>query len=164
MPTYDIEDLVQDIETLLRAKLNAQVVLVEAEKVAAGRVASGIQPVADTAYFQYGWNEKSLNVSPAVGIFVAKSAGIGEGPFTKTEYSIEVGVVLSGVQNDALSKQKAMRYARALKEVFEKNWGKINNCVTREKIETIGPIDFTLNQDSIDECKIAGVAISGTLG
>lgn len=164
MPTYDIEDLVQDIEDLLKSKLNAKVAAIEAEKVARGRVASSPAAVASDAYFQYGWNDTSLNKSPAVGIFVARSEGAGEGPFTKITHVLEVGVVLSGTQNDKTAKQKAMRYARALKEVFEENWGKLNSCVTREKIETIGPIDFTLNQDSSDECKIAGVSITATLG
>ncbi len=164
MPTYDIEDLMQDVENLVKAKLNAKVVAIEAEKVAAGRVASGIQAVPDTAYYPYGWNEKTLNESLAVGIWLVKNIGIGEGIFTKVEWTVEVGVMMSGTNNDPLAKQKAMRYARALKEVFEDNWGKINNCVTREKIETIGPLDFTLNQDSSDECKISGVSISGTLG
>ncbi len=164
MPRYDIEDLVKDIETLCKAHLNTKVAAVEAEQAGKGHAASGILPVPTDGFFTYGWNNYSLNVSPAVGIFVANSSTIGEPGFSQTTYEIEIGVIVSGTQNDKLSIQKMVRYARALKEMFEENWGQINNCATREKIETLGPIDFTLNQDSSDECKIAGVVLKGTLG
>lgn len=160
---YDLEDLVLDFKTMLQAKLNAEIAAVEAQKVAQGFAAASPLPIQPEGYFELAWNDASLNISPALGIFVADHKEFGEGEFTKTQYTLEVGIVLQ-TTNDATSTRKLLRYMKALKQCFEANWGKINNCVTREKIETIGPIDFTLNIDSADNFKIAGISVTCVLG
>lgn len=161
---YDAEDLVADIKALLVSKLNTEIDAVEAEKVAAGRVASGIEDVDSSAYFLYEWTADSLNKTPACGIFVSDQQLVSDGPESKQTFIIDVGVVLSGTDNDSLAVHKLLRYGRALRQVFEKNWGKMNSALSREKLESVGPIAFKLNADSSEQCKIAGVTLTVTLG
>lgn len=161
---YDAEELVADIKALLVANLNAEIAIVEAEKVAAGRAASGIANVESGAYFLYEWTADSLNANPACGIFLSEQQIQSDGPFSKQTFIVDVGVVISGTDNDALAVQKLLRYGRALRQVFEKNWGKMNSAVTREKLESVGPIAFKVNADSSEQCKIAGVTLTVTLG
>lgn len=165
---YDVEDLVQDIETLLKASLVTKITALEAAQVAAGLPAAWESPAVPAidadAYFQFGWTNESLNKAVGVGIFIAEQSSVGEGPFTKQVYVVDVGVYVSGTNNDPLADRKLLRYSKALKELFETSWGQINSAVTREKLETIGPIEFRLNVNSSDDCKIAGVTLTCTLG
>lgn len=165
MPEYDLESVVSDVKKLLRAKLNGEITAVEQEKVAAGFDPSKIMAVADDSYFELAWNDAALNKSPAVGIFLGEHKEKDDaGGGTLLLYTLDIGVVISGTQNDPLSTLKMLRYTRALKAVFKNNWGLLNNAATREKLETIGPVGFTLNVDSSEECKIAGVSLTLTLG
>lgn len=161
--TYDLEDLVRDVKAVLQAKLNAQIDAVENEKVNGGTVATNLDHISNTAYHEFAWNDSGMNEMPALGIFVAGHNEESTGPYTRAQYTLEIGIVLN-TTNDPLVTKKMLRYMRALRQTVEQNWGKINNAVTREKIETIGPIDFTLNIDSSDVYKIAGISITCVLG
>jgi hypothetical protein len=161
---YDVESLVQDIETLLKAKLNAAVAAVEAEQIAAGLPASDLLPVDQDGYFQFDWTSDSLNKKVGVGIFVADQQTDGQGAYSSQRFVIDVGVYLSGTNNDRTATRKLIRYSKALRNVFEDRWTYMNSGFTKEKVETVGPVDFKLNVDSSDDCKIAGVTIACTLG
>jgi hypothetical protein len=167
MPTYDLEDLVADTKAMLLSKLNTEIALVEAEKVAAGREASsdeGLLPIEEDAYFELAWNDVATNKNLCLGIFLGDHEEQGESGFTRTTYTVEVGIVVSGTANDKLATRRLLRYTRALRQTFEKYSGKINNGITRESLKTIGPIPFTLNVDSADDCKIAGISFQCVLG
>lgn len=161
---YDIENLVADVQALLVANLNTYVAAVEAEQVAAGLPACSPPAIASDAYFTFGWNDKALNKKQGVGIFIGDHSTEGEGAMLKERWVIDVGVYLSGTQNDPKATQKLLRFTKALKLLFTEKWGKLGPAVSREKLETVGPIDFKFNGDSSDDCKIAGVSLSLTLG
>lgn len=160
---YDIEDLVRDIEALLQSKLDAEIDAVDAEKVSQGYATANLSHIDPAGYHVFAINDDAMNILPALGIFVANHSEQGDGQITRAQYTIEVAVILQAI-NDPDVTRKLLRYMKALKQVFEKNWGKINNAVTREKIETVGPVDFTLNVDSSDIYKIAGISITCVLG
>lgn len=161
---YDIEDFVQDVETMLRAKLNDYCAAVEAEQVGAGLMPAAPPVVPDDAYYQFAWNDKALNSKVAIGIF-ANGVGVqSDGPVGLRKYTVDVGLYLSGTQNDPLAVRRLLRASKAMERLFHDNWAELNVAVTREKIETVDPIEFRLNLDSADDCKIAGVTLSLTLG
>ena len=164
MARYDLEDLVDDVETLLKAKLNAQISAIEAEKVAVGKVATALAAVDDSAYFKLAWNDQALNKNPALGIFVAEHSEESQGAdMVLNRYTIEIGIILSGTQNDALATKKLLRYVRALRQTFEQNHTRISGFV-KESLKSIGPVDFTANVDSAEEYKIAGVSLQIVVG
>jgi hypothetical protein len=162
---YDIESMVADVEVLLKANLATYVAAVEAEQVAAGLPAAFASPaVIDAdAYHQFAWNDHALNKNIGVAIFIGDHTTQGEGPYAREQFILDVGVYLSGTQNDPAATRKLLRYSKALSNLFSEKWGKFLG-VSREKIETVGPIDFKFNVDSADACKIAGVALTVTLG
>lgn len=162
--SYDVEDLVQDVENFVKPRLNAEIALVESEKVSAGRPASGIQDIPDEAYYQFGWTNEVLNRD--VGLIISPDivASEGHGAFTKLTVEVDIAVVITGTQNDPFANQKALRYAKALKQVFEKNWGKVAPGIVREKIETTGPVDLKVTGRSNEPVKAAGVVITAVLG
>ena len=165
---YDLENLVADVQALLAASLVAKVTAIEAEQVAAGLPAAWPSPEAPAidadAYYSFGWTDESLNKSVGVAVFLAEQTSEGQGPFTLLRYVLDIGVYMSGTNNDPLADRKLLRYSKALKELLEEKWTKINNAASKEKVETVGPIDFKFNVDSSDNCKIAGVTLSCTLG
>ena len=166
--TYDVEDLVKDIETLLKASLVAKTIEVEAAQVAAGLPVAWESPSAPAieaeAYHQFDWGE-NLNHAAGVAIFLAADPQTeGHGPFSKQSFVLDVGVYLSGTANDPTADRKLLRYSKAMKQLFEENWGKINPAFTRERVEQVGPIGFKFNVNSSDQCKIAGVTLFCTLG
>lgn len=161
---YDIEDFVQDVENLLRANLNTYFARVEAEQVDAGLVAAPPPAIDDDAYFQFAWNDKALNKTVGVALFATGVPVQSDGSMGLRKYTVDVGVYMSGTQNDPLAPRRLLRASKALETLFQEHWTEINSAVTKEKIETVDPIDFKLNLDSADDCKIAGVTLSLTLG
>lgn len=164
MRTYDIEDLVADIEAFVKAYLPAEIAAVEAEAVAKGHPPTDIIPVPLDAYYRFGWTDQVLNSS--VGLIITPTIIRAEsvGPATQVTLEVDIAVCLSGLQNDTLANQKALRYAKALKQACENNWGKIRRGIVREKLETIGPVDLKVNGNSSEPFKAAGVLLTLVLG
>jgi len=167
MARYDLEDVAADVERILKAKLTAAVVAVEAEKVAGGKVASGIETVDysdDSLYFRLAWNDRVNNKKVAIGIFITEHQTDNMGPDIRSTYTVDVGICLSGTENDAVVTVKLLRYMRALMEVFAQNYGRITGC-SKETLKTVGPISsFLTDIDSAEPFKIAGITFSGVLG
>ncbi len=161
--SYDLEDLIADTAAFIKPRLNAAIAELEAQKIAAGRVASEIQPIPDNAYYLYTWNDESLNEEIAIFITGTATASDGEGPFTVQTFEIDISVVLSGMQNDSLANQKLLRYTKALKNIFEADWGKIKAGIVREKIETTSPTDFKVVARSNAPIKAAGVLLTAKI-
>ncbi len=167
MPRFDLEDLVDSVVNMLQNKLQAQIDAVEAEKVAAGKTATGIDQPANAipanAYFKLAWNDQALNQKIGVGVFVRELQEDGNGPDTRVTYTLDVGIVLAGTQNDPLATAKLLRYMRALRQTFETNYTRITGF-TKETLKSEGPVAFTTDVDSAEEYKIAGVTFQVVLG
>lgn len=160
---YDAENLLADIKALLVANLNAAIAAVEAEKVSQGLPVTNLLPVDTTSgYFVQSWGLRNLNQSPAIwyGVEELKTEGIG--PYTKETYKIFVELVLIDTMQDALVNFRTLRYSRALRDVFEKNYDQLPSA-SQIKIETVHPISFKLDNDSSEEVHICGVSVTTTL-
>ena len=145
--SYDIEDFLAELEDLLAAKINAKVTAIEAEKTAKG-VPVGL-PTFSTAdcFFLQSWDDKILNLSPAIfyGIenVVTSSAFSG----TQQEYKVFIEVIYLDNKMDALGVKRLLRYTKALREVIEENF-KDNDLGVPLKVENLRPIAFALNNSS----------------
>lgn len=158
--TYDIEQLLEDIETLLKATLNNKIAAIEAEKIALGK-GIGLLPVNDAAYHQQTWSDKILNRSPAIFYGLEDTQSVGSNSATLDIYKIFVEVVVSDSGMDNFTKNRVHRYSRALKEVFQENFDQFP-C-TKTNIETVRPISFKIDIDSSEEIKVGGVSITTVL-
>jgi hypothetical protein len=152
--TYDLESLLDDIETLLKAKLNAKIASIEAEKV----LPIGLPAVLTDAYFQQSWSDKILNYSPAIFYGVEKIEATGSGSATLELFRIFVEVVLVDSGMDTYAGRRIHRYSRALKEVFHENFDALP-WSTKTNIETVRPVSFALDENTSEEVKVGGVSI-----
>jgi hypothetical protein len=166
MATYDSEDMLDMVLGIMTTggALNAKIVAIEAEKIAAGKSLSPtLSSIASTSYHLQSWSEKILSKTPAIfyGIEDVQNVSSGAHVNAKTyRVFIEIIMLDSGMTND-VSKRIA-RYSRALEELFAANF-KAAAEVGTVKIEQVRPIGFKLELDSDEEIKVGGISLTVTL-
>jgi len=161
---YDIEDLLGDILALLQSKLNARIASIEAEKIAAGKPDTGLKPIDSSAYFEQSWSDKMLNITPAIFYGIEEDESVGAGPATVQTVTLWVDVVIVDSGMDNLTKNRILRYSRALREIFEENWDAFIGNASKIKIKTVRPIDFKMELNTSETIKVGGVSIVTALG
>ena len=163
MSKYDIENLLSDIETTLKADLNTQIAAVEAEKVAAGNgIPNGLPDVSAEAFFEQTWEDKILNYSPAIFFGIEDIRAQGLGPATAETYTIFVEVVVSEASNDRFGAKRIHRYARAIKETIQNKFGDFP-YTSNLTIETVRPTSFLREMNSSEMVKVGGVSITTSI-
>ena len=65
MARYDLEDCLDDIEAILKAKLGAKIAAIEAEKISKGK-GIDLATVQADAFFRQTWSDKILNYDPGI--------------------------------------------------------------------------------------------------
>ena len=158
---YDVEKILDDIESLLKEKLNAQLQSIAAEKDALGKTVDTPE-ILETSYFQQTWSDNILNVTPAIFYGVDTIQATGNGPTTLEVFKIFVEVVYIDSGMDTNGKRRLLRYSRAIKEVFEKNFDALP-WANKINIETIRPLAFTLDTNTSEEVRVGGVSITTAL-
>jgi len=138
---YDLESFVRDIETMLKANLNAQITAINAEK---GDFS--LLTVADTAYIFQTLDDKVVSYSPCVFYYVDTIVSEGVGPATSESISIEIVVILSDTK-DGKTQYRLLRYLRVLKDLFNIKWNAIHSS-KKIKVESLVPIQFALQNSS----------------
>lgn len=160
---YDPENLMADIKVILVANLNTAIAAVEAEKIAQGLPTTNLASVDTTnGYYEQNWSDKILQSSPAIFFGIEEIITEGIGPASSQKIKVFVELVLSDSGMDTLGKNRIHRYARAIKDVFEANFGKFPGG-SQIKIETVRPISFKLDLNSSEEIKVGGVSITTSL-
>lgn len=160
---YDLEDLLDDVEAILKSSLNAKIQAVESEKSSKGKALStGLSSIASDSFYRQTWSDKILNTSPAIyfGIENVETSGMGPASAETVKIFAEIVIVDSGM--DDLTHRRVNRYSRAIKELFEENFAKLS-FASKIKIETVRPTSFRLELDTSEEIKVGGVSISMTL-
>lgn len=132
MAKYDVERLYSDIESLLKSELNNKLLEIDTEK--ADIV---LDPVDDNAYFFQTMTENAENYDPFLFYGEDQVIATGTGPATVETFSIDIGIILQ-IKNDPTTGTRLLRYRRALREIFEKNWVKINRNV-KLKVTSLAP-------------------------
>ena len=156
--SYDVEMLLDDIEVLLKAKLPAKLIAIEAEKTALG-IPVGLDAIDPTAYFQQNWSDEILNQAPAIfyGVESIQAESIGPATIEKLKLFVEIIMLDSGM--DAYGKRRLNRYSRAIKEVFHENFDQLP-WSNKTIVETVRPISFTLDENTSEEMRVGGVSIA----
>jgi hypothetical protein len=163
MAKYDIENLLEDLKSILVSNLNDAIDAVEAEKVSQGLPATGLEHVdTSNGYYEQNWSDDILNSKVAIFYGVEEIAALGVGPATSQQYKIFVEVVLTDGGMDTLGKNRIHRYARAIKDVLEANFDQIPSS-SKIKIETVRPISFKLDLNSSETIKVGGVSLTTAL-
>ena len=157
--TYNIENLLADIKAILVSDLNANIAVVEAEKVGQGLPATNLSPVDTTnGYFEQNWSDAMLNINPAIFFGVEEIQAEGAGPVTKEYYKVFIEVVVVDRQTDTLMKNRIHRYAEAIRRTMQNNYDQIPSA-SKIKIETVRPISFKLDLNTSEEIRVGGVTI-----
>lgn len=124
-PKVDIEVICIAVEAFMKARLNTKLAEIDAEKN------DGLTclTVPDAAYvFEY-WGEEVSNFNPVVLYgFGGMDAVDGVGPGVIDLVRLQVGVVLNDNGAPDLVR-RLLRYQRALKEIFTKDWDKVYGAV-----------------------------------
>lgn len=165
----DVEDFLDDIETMLRARLPAQIAAVEARKVAAGK-GVGLPAIPAEVTSENGtstpWMRQTLDENFAqfpVGILfgVEKIEPQGEGPFTVKKVTFFAEVYMIDGKSDNHGVRRMLRYSQALLEVCEKHYA-ANRLGATTKISSSEPISFRLNSETSEEVRVGGVKLVAT--
>jgi hypothetical protein len=141
MKKYDLESFLRDIETYLKANLNDQINLINAEKND-----FAIDTVEDDAYIYQTLNDRVVNYPTTIFYYIDNIASEGIDSATSEEVSIEVVAILTDVQ-DGLMQYKLLRYLRALKDLFNSGFNKVH-YTKKVRIESLVPIEFALQNSS----------------
>lgn len=158
---YDLEDLCDDIATLLKEKLNAKIEAISNEKADAGK-SFDLPLIGENNYFFQSWDQKIRNTKVCIFYGIAKVDAQGIGPNTSESYQLFIEVVYTSSRTDTKSVQRILRYSRALKEVIEENWDELfsgNKLI----VETLVPISFILDSNTSEEVRVGGVSIGTSL-
>lgn len=140
----DLENILDDIETLLKAQYNTKLTAIDTEK------ADGITlaPVATGAYFMQTLNNTVANFNPFIFYGVEQiEPRDGIGPATASRYLFNIVLALADGGNDPDYARRLFRYSRALQEVFEENFAKISHS-SKFRIETLEPVPLKLINSS----------------
>jgi len=160
MARYDIEDCIDDFETLLKTSLNTKIAAIESEKSSKGKgLTTGLSSIAEDAFFRQTWSDKILNYTPAIffGIENVETTSGGQLTSENLKIFIECVIVDSGMDTD--THRRINRYSRAIKELIEENFDKLS-FASRIKVETVRPTAFKLELDTSEEIKVGGVSVS----
>ena len=122
---YDIESLLTDIETILKASLSAKLTAITTEK----GDSITLTAVNNSAYV-YDLDDKEMNYDPFILMFPMGPESEGIGPATIETITININLFLNDNANDQNIYKKMFRYQRAIKEViqtnFQRGYGKLS--------------------------------------
>lgn len=156
---YDLESVLLDTLEILQDNLNDKIADIETEKNAAGQTLSpGLAAIDNGAYHVQSLTYKPVNTAQFVFYGIEKSSPQSSGQVTAelVNVFVTIGVLDNGQTNDAY--RRTLRYIRALKEIFEKNFSAFNGA-SKIKIETLTPVSLKLSEDSSEEYKLGGVSL-----
>lgn len=159
MARYDIENFLSDLVATCKAKLNTKIADINAEKGDAITVAT----VPDEAYFFQALNKAKAAPYPVFMFYGLEDPETdGLGPYTSESYEIYFIVVVKDTAENEIYLTKLLRYARALKEIFEQNFSK-NPWGIKLKVSSLSPVGFeALGMPG--SFKACGAKIRATLG
>jgi len=156
--TYDVETLLTDIETFLKANLPTQIAAINLEK----NDTIALRNVDNNAYFYQTMNEKIEAYDPFLYLGVSNIATDGIGPHTSKTVTIQVIIALSDRNGDNTIVKRIFRYARALEDLFHGKWNTFSNSQKLE-INSLAPVTLDLLNSS-EFHKAGGVELVTSFG
>lgn len=159
MARYDIETFCSDLDTFLKANLNAKLLQLDSEK----NDGITLLPVGASSYFFQTLNDTVTNYNPFIYYGVDQVQTEGIGPATRRAYSIDIVLCFTDSGGDApgVVAKRLFRYSRALEEIFLENWRSIGSA-PKIKLQSLAPVSFKFLNSS-DEYRAIGVTLDFTM-
>lgn len=154
----DIESILSDIETHLKANLNTRIAALNTEK----NDSIVLKTVSDNAYFFQTLNDSLANYNPFLFYGLANVAGEGIGPGVVKTLTIQVIICIEDRGEDLFIGKRMLRYSRVLEDLFNSGWAKIKPYSTF-KINSLVPVALTL-MNSQHPYRAVGIDLITTLG
>lgn len=152
---YTFEDLVFDIEGMLKAKLNEEIQIVIMER----QDNIELPKIDPDAFFVQSMDDRVANYPDYVFIELIDIISNGLGPATSKEFQILV-MICASVTNNLNQVRMMFRYLQALEQTFHKYWSSSTSLPIKLKIQSVPPQDY-LNLNTTKAFKTASVIING---
>lgn len=132
---YDIESFLLDVETFIKANLNAKITEINTEKADSVTLA----PLDDDdGYFQQMLDERIININPA--LWYGVSEFIPQSIQDRVAEGLQVFVlIIVADPKDGTMTRLMWRYQRALKEIFEEGWDKVSRFAVDLRVSNVLP-------------------------
>lgn len=151
MSKLDLECWVDNIEAFLKAHLNSKLVQIDTEKNSGWTT----EPVSDEAYIFQSLDNLVVNFDPMLFYGISSVTGESIESANGKIVTVEVTVIKYDNEDKNIGK-KLLRYQRALEEIFQENYIKINSVRQKTKVSSLQPVSFEL-QNSSDRFKAIGI-------
>jgi len=151
---FDVECFLDNMEQHIKDNLNDRLASIDAEKSSTWTT----EPVNEKAYVFQSLDNMPVNFDPILFYGIAQVPSKSIPGATAKNYKIEISVIKSDSESKTIGK-KLLRYQRALEEIFEENFYKINNVRPKIEVSSLQPISFRL-QNSSNQFKAIGIEIS----
>lgn len=152
---YTFEDLVFDVEAMLKAKLNDEIQLVIADR----NDNIELPKIDPDAFFVQSMDDRVANYPDYVFIELIDIQSNGLGPMTSKDFQILV-MICASTFNNTQQVRMMFRYLQALEQVFHKYWSSSTSLPIKLKIQSLPPQDY-LNLNTTKAFKTAAVIING---
>ena len=125
---FDLECFIVSVEKHLKANLNDKIAEIDAEKNTFTPIEDQFvtNPVDNEAYIFQSLDNMPVNFDPILFYGISNAPSKGIGPATAVNPMVEISVIKAEEEVKTIGK-KLLRYQRALQEIFEENFFKINN-------------------------------------
>ena len=152
MARFDVETLLEKLESKLKVSLNQKLSAINTEKGD-----SLLEPIPDKAWIFGSLDDRAKNFKDFVFYYVDTIDTKVAGSRTSEEYTIEIDLFLFDRQDEKIQK-RILRTHRALRESVVETWEKVGIGIDRVEVESLVPIDVKLNNSSFYH-KILGVSL-----
>lgn len=153
---FDEEQLLLNIETYLKANLNAKITAINSEKndsiVLAQVNASAYALDADDGEFNY---------DPYIITMISEQTSETRGPAVAENLIVNVALILTDNGQDLNIVRRMLRYRRCLREVIQDNFRKISPC-DEVVIESLPLLSFQKGGSSMMS-KVVGINIISSI-
>lgn len=150
---YDIESLLDDIESILKAGLNTKITEINAEVIDD----IVMKTIDSDAYFLQELNSKTSNWNPIVLYGVSNIDTMSNGQDVMSKVSVEIIIIFEDNGIEKSIPKLAYRYNRALKDVIRDNWSLSTNA-NKLEMEDLLPIPYT-KLNSSQKARATGIKI-----
>lgn len=160
MAFYDVERFIKDVKSLYKEKLNAEILLVDADKND-----YVLDPIDSDAWYVNNINEGIWNYNEFVVLALRQNpngeVSQNDNMIKRITIDIEVVAVDAGEDddNDLSLFWRLLRYTRALEQVAYKNFDKFQG-VTKSQVQSLIPININIDGKPF---KSAGISLSASL-
>lgn len=155
MSNYDLENLCDDVKTILTTNLNTKIAEINSLKNDSTTLAT----IHSSSYIFQSMNGNQANMNPFVFYNIANiedNAGVYSQSASKIDIAVAILVEDQGI--DINISTRMLRYLRCLEEIFRENFDSITQGI-KLTIKSLAPIEITLLNSTFNH-RAVGVMIT----